>query len=377
MADDFIPVNVPQIGPEDREALAACIDSGWIGSEGPQVAAFERAIADWCGRRHGIAVSNGSAALDAAVAALDLAPGDKVILPTFTIISCAAAIVRAGLVPVPVDCDAETWTIDLPQAERAAEDPRVRAIMPVHIYGLPCDMPAILGLAARRGLKIIEDAAEAHGVTCHGRRCGGFGDLSTFSFYPNKLITTGEGGMILTDDDALAARCRGLRNLCFGPRRFVHEELGWNLRMSSLQAALGLSQFSRAEAFLARKRAIGALYDALLADAPHIRRPLATANGGLGSYWVYGVVLDDAFPLDAEAVIARLADAGIGARPFFWPMHEQPVFRRMGLFDGLRLPVAERIARRGFYLPGGLGSGDDDFRRAAAALRRILESPTR
>ncbi len=372
---DFVPVNVPCLEPRDREALAACIDDGWISSEGPLVAEFERAIAAWCGRRHAIAVSNGSAALDAAVAALRLPAGSKVILPSFTIISCAAAIVRAGLVPVAVDCDSATWTMDIAQTADAARDPAVRAIMPVHIYGLPCDMPAILEIAARHDLRIIEDAAEAHGVTCHGRACGGFGDLSTFSFYPNKLVTTGEGGMILTDDDALAETCRGLRNLCFGPRRFVHEDLGWNLRMSSLQAALGLSQFQRAERFLARKREIGALYDRLLGDAPHIRRPLAEANGGRSSYWVYGIVLDDDFPLDADAVMARLQAAGIGSRPFFWPMHEQPVFRRMGLFDGVRLPVAERIARRGLYLPGGLGTDDAGFHRAAEALRTILDSP--
>jgi perosamine synthetase len=232
-----IPVNEPLLDGNEKKYLSECIDTGWISSEGPFIRQFEEQFAQRVGRKYGIAVSNGSVAIDAAVAALEISRGDEVILPTFTIISCAAAIVRAGAVPVVVDCDPHTWNMDVSQIE-AKITPRTKAIMVVHIYGLPTDMEPVLALADKHGLKIIEDAAEMHGQTYRGLPCGSFGDISTFSFYPNKHITTGEGGMLVTDDQKLAERCRSLRNLCFQPqKRFVHEELGWNFRMTNLQAA--------------------------------------------------------------------------------------------------------------------------------------------
>ena len=273
MTETFIPVNTPLLDGNEAEYLAECIRTGWISSEGPFVKRFEEAMADVAGRRHGIAVTNGSVALDIAVYALGLEPGDEVIIPTFTIISCAAAVVRAGLVPVAVDCDTATWNMTIEGVE-AAITPRTRAIMPVHIYGLPVDLGPILELARKRGLKVIEDAAEMHGQTYRGSPCGSFGDVSTFSFYPNKHVTTGEGGMILTDDDALADRLSGLRNLCFQPQqRFIHEELGWNARMTNLQAALGVAQVERLPRTIEIKRRIGRLYDEHLADLPSLRPP--------------------------------------------------------------------------------------------------------
>jgi perosamine synthetase len=295
-----------------------------------------------------------------------------VILPTFTIISCAAAIVRAGATPVVVDCDPLTWNMDVTQIE-ARITPRTRAIMPVHIYGLPVDLDPVLEIAARNGLAVIEDAAEAIGQTYRGRLCGSFGELSTFSFYPNKHITTGEGGMIVTDDDQLADRCRSLRNLCFHPqRRFVHEELGWNLRMSNLQAAVGVAQLERLPEFVERKRAMGRRYTELLASVPGLQLPLQRTAEAENIYWVYGVVLDDAVPFDAADATRRLAAQGVATRPYFWPIHEQPVFLRMGLFDGVTCPHAERIARRGFYLPSGLALTEEQVDRAAAALLGLL-----
>jgi perosamine synthetase len=367
-----IPVNEPLLNGNERTYLAECIDTGWISSEGPFVNRLEQGMAALTGRRHGVAMTNGSAALDAAVAALGLAAGDEVILPTFTIISCAAAVVRAGAMPVVVDCDPDTWNMSVAEVERAIT-PRTRAIMPVHIYGLPVEMGPLLELARAHGLRVIEDAAEVHGQTYAGRPCGSFGDLSVFSFYPNKHITTGEGGMIVTDDDVLAERCRSLRNLCFQPqRRFVHEELGWNLRMSNLQAAVGVAQLERLPQFIERKRAMGRRYTELLANVAGIQLPLPSTECAENIYWVYGVVLDDAVPFDAVEAMQRLAGQGIGTRPFFWPMHEQPVFRRMKLFDGAKHPVAERIARRGFYLPSGLALTDDQIDQTAKAIRRLL-----
>lgn len=368
----MIPVNEPLLDGNEARYLQECIATGWISSEGPFVERFEAEMAARVGRRYGVAVTNGTAALEAAVVALGLGPGDEVILPTFTIISCAAAVVRAGATPVVVDCDPVTWNMDVGQvADRIT--PRTRAIMAVHIYGLPVDMDPLLALAERHGLRIIEDAAEMHGQTYRGRPCGSFGDLSVFSFYPNKHVTTGEGGMILTDDPALAERCRSLRNLCFQPgRRFVHEELGWNLRMSNLQAAVGVAQLERLDEFVARKRRMGRRYTELLADVPGLQLPLPATDYAENIYWVYGVVLDDALPFDAEEAMARLRRLGVGTRPFFWPMHEQPVFRRMGLFAGERHPVAERLARRGFYLPSGLALTDQQIEQAAQALQECL-----
>jgi perosamine synthetase len=211
------------------------------------------------------------------------------------------------------------------------------------------------------------------GQTYRARPCGSFGDLSTFSFYPNKHVTTGEGGMVVTDDDALAERCRSLRNLFFTPsRRFVHEELGWNFRMTNLQAALGLAQLERLDEFVGRKRRSFARYMALLADVDGIQLPVACTEYADNINWVFGVVLDDDVSFDAAVAMKRLADLGIGTRPFFWPMHEQPVFRRMGLFAGERYPQAERIARRGFYLPSGLALTDEQIVRVAEAVRQIL-----
>jgi len=368
----FIPVNEPVLDGNEKKYLAQCIDTGWISSEGPFVREFESRFAARAGRKHGVAVCNGSAALDAAAAALRLGPGDEVIMPTFTIISCASAVSRLGATPVLVDCDPATWNMD-PRAIEERITKRTRAIMVVHLYGLPVDMEPVMEIANRRGLRIIEDAAEMIGQTYRGRPCGSFGDLSTFSFYPNKHVTTGEGGMIVTDDDALAERCRSLRNLCFAPaRRFVHEELGWNFRMTNLQAAVGLAQLERLDEFVARKRHSFARYMDLLRDVRGIQLPVASTDFAENINWVFGVVLDDALSMDASDAMQRLAEQGIGTRPFFWPIHEQPVYRRMGLFAADRHPCAERIARRGFYLPSGLALTEEQMMRVAESMRRIL-----
>lgn len=369
---DFIPVNVPVLDGREKENLIECVETGWISSGGSFVREFEEGMAARVGRKHGIAVCNGSAALDVAVAALKLGPGDEVILPTFTIISCAAAIVRSGATPVVVDCDPITWNMDVDLlASRIT--PRTRAIMVVHIYGLPVDMDPVLDLAAEHDLYVIEDAAEVHGQTYKDRLCGSFGDISTFSFYPNKHITTGEGGMLVTDDDGLAERCRALRNLCFqSERRFVHEEIGWNYRMSNVQAALGVAQLERLNATVEKKRAIGRRYDELLANVPGIQRPLPATSYAKNIYWVYGLVLDDDIPFNADEARSRLGEMSIGTRPFFWPMHEQPVLRERGLFEDEHCPVAERMARRGFYIPSGLALTDRQIETVAGAIRTLL-----
>jgi len=370
--NDFIPVNEPLIGQEEKDCIADCLETGWISSEGPYVGQFEVEFAKRVGRQFGIAVANGSMALEAAVAALGIGTGDEVIMPAFTIISCAAAVVRTGAVPVVVDCEPDTWNMDVAAIETLIT-PRTRAIMAVHIYGLPVDMDALMELARRHGLLVIEDAAEAIGQTCRGRPCGSFGDISVFSFYPNKLVTTGEGGMIVTDSPALAERCRGLRNLCFIPEsRFVHEELGWNMRMSNLQAALGVGQLHRLDAHLARKIEIGHRYNERLGGIDALTLPRAGTDCADNMYWVYGLVLDDGLAMTARDAMQALGRAGIGTRPFFFPMHRQPVFRKMGLFDGISCPVAERIAVRGFYIPSGLAMTNEQVDRVADAVVKLF-----
>lgn len=369
-----VPVNEPLLDGNEEKYLCECIRTGWISSEGPFVHEFEQRFAARVGRKHAIAVSNGSVALDTAVVAAGIGAGHEVILPTFTIISCAAAIVRAGAMPVLVDSDPLTWNMDVAAVE-ARITPRTKAIMVVHIYGLPVDMDPLLALAERYGLIVIEDAAEMHGQDYRSRHCGSFGLISVFSFYPNKHITTGEGGMLVTDDDTVAEHCRSLRNLCFRPeKRFVHDELGWNFRMTNLQAAIGLAQLERLDEFVERKRAMGRSYtEAFVPLQNKLQLPLEKTDFANNIYWVYGMVLNDAVPFDAVEVMRRLGQRKIGTRPFFWPMHEQPVFQKMGLFAGESYPVAERIARRGFYVPSGMALTPEQIDYVAAAIPSVLE----
>lgn len=368
---EFIPVNEPLIAGNEGKYLARCVDSGWLSSEGPYVVEFEKKFCRHIGLAHGVMVSNGSAALELAVKALGLGVGDEVIVPAFTIISCAQAVVRAGATPVLVDSETDTWNMDTGAIE-ARITPRTKAIMAVHTYGLPVDMGAVTSLARSHGLKIIEDAAEAIGLTYAGKPCGSFGDIGIFSFYANKHVTTGEGGMVVTRDADLAERCRWYRNLCFASRRFVHDEMGWNMRPTNLQAAVGLAQLEKLEKTTQIKRRMGRRYTELLAGLDGVQLPLEATDGTENVYWVYGLVLGDGVPFDARGAMERLAEHKIGTRPFFWPMHEQPVFKKMGLFAGESHPVAERLARRGFYVPSGVALSDAQMDRVAEALIHIL-----
>jgi perosamine synthetase len=377
----FIPVNEPLLLGNEKKYLNECIETGWISSEGPFVQKFEKKFAERVNRKFGIAVCNGTAALDVAVRVLEISDGDEIIMPTFTIISCAAAIVRAGGVPILVDCEADTWNMNVNQIEEKIT-PKTKAIMAVHIYGLPVDMDPVLDLAKKYNLKIIEDAAEAIGQTYKNKPCGSFGDIGIVSFYPNKHITTGEGGMVLTNDHNLAKRCRSLRNLCFQQNsRFVHEELGFNYRMTNLQAALGLAQLERLDSFLEKKKLIGKLYTSKLKQISGLKLPLKKTPYAENLYWVYGLVLQNHTFCEAETergegggeeVMRKLQKLGVGTRPFFWPMHEQPVFRKMGLFKGEKYSVSENIARRGFYIPGGLALTVEQIDYVVKKLKEIL-----
>jgi perosamine synthetase len=368
----MIPVNEPLLNGNEKKYLNECIDTGWISSEGPFVKKFEDEFSSLCNRTHGIAVCNGTAALEIAVQALGITHGDEVILPSFTIISCTSAIIKAGAIPVLVDADESTWNMDVSQIEAKITN-KTKAILIVHIYGLTVDVDSVLELAKKYNLKVIEDAAEAHGQTYKGRPCGSFGDLSVFSFYPNKLITTGEGGMILTDNDKIAERLRSLRNLCFTSKRFVHEELGWNMRMTNLQAAIGVAQLERWKESISRKREIGKLYNELLKNELNITLPLVKTPYCDNIYWVYGIILNDN-NISAEKIMKQLADKGIGTRPFFYPMHLQPVLRNMGLFKNAHCPNSEKLYKQGFYLPSGLAITNEQIIIVSETLKQILKN---
>ncbi len=349
----MIPVNEPSLGDKEFQYAAECLKTGWISSAGKFIGDFEERWAEYCGMKYGVAVSNGTAALQVAIGCLGLKPGDEVIMPTFTIISCALAAIYNGVEPVLVDADPGTWTMDVSQIESKITS-RTKAIMPVHIYGHPCDMESIWELAKKYNLFVIEDAAEAHGAEYKGKRCGGLGDISCFSFYANKIITTGEGGMVLTNNEEFAEKARSLRNLCFRQdRRFYHTELGHNFRMTNIQAAIGLAQLERVDELVQKKRWIGQIYNERLDNVPGLILPVEE-SWAKNVYWMYAVVLEENIGMEAIEFMERLREHGIDTRPFFLGIHEQPVFNQMGLFKDERYPVAEMIARKGLYLPSGL-----------------------
>jgi perosamine synthetase len=376
----MIPVNEPMLAEEDFTALQDTFRSGWISSAGKYVDEFENAWAAYCGSSYGIAVSNGTTALQVAVEAVGIGAGDEVIMPTFTIISCASAVVRAGGKPVLVDSDPVDWCMNVEQIA-AAVTPRTKAIMVVHIYGHPVDMDPIMALAAKHGLVVIEDAAEVHGAqylsgretdTAIWKKCGGIGHISTFSFFANKLITTGEGGMVVTNNPEFATKARGLRNLCFrSDRRFLHTEHGHQFRLTNMQAALGVGQVRRIESIVERKRWMAAEYTRRLIDLPQLQLPMEHP-WARSVFWVYGMVLADDVSFDATEFAHRLKVLGVETRPFFLGMHEQPVFQDMGLFKGENHPVSERIARRGLYVPSGLALTLDQIDRVSDAVHSAL-----
>ena len=369
----MILVNEPLIGEKEFEYVRECLRTGWISSGGKFIKQFEEKFAFYIGMKYGIAVNNGTNALILALRVLDLPAGSEVVMPTFTIISCVLACIYNNLKPVLVDCNPDTWNMDVGQIEEKITG-KTKAIMVVHIYGHPVDMDLVAEIAEKHNLHIIEDAAEAIGAEYKGQKCGSFGDVSCFSFYANKTITTGEGGMVLTNDDELAEKLRRLRNLGFIPqRRFYHEELGYNFRMTNIQAAIGLAQLERIEEHINIKRKTGKLYTELLKNIYYLQLPVEK-EWAKNIYWMYGVVLDEKRAINAEEFGRKLLEQGIQTRPFFLGMHEQPVFHRMGLFVDEHYPVTERIAKQGLYLPSGLTLKEEEIKEITKAIEKIFEN---
>ncbi len=367
--EEPIPVSRPFLWGNELASIEAALKSGWISSQGPVVEAFEQEFGRHVGRRHAVAVCNGTAAVHLALAALGVGPGDEVILPDFCMIAPVFAVLYCGAVPVPVDID-ETWNLD-PEGVAAAITPRTRAILVVHNYGHPADMQAIAEIADRHGIPLIEDAAEALGAAVVGRPAGSFGKIACYSFYANKLITTGEGGMLVCDDAELSRRARWKRSMCFGAdneSRFVHEEIGFNYRLTSLQAAVGLAQLEHIEEALRRKLDIAARYHDLLAGTPGLTLPRA-APWASHAYWVYGVLVEKAFGVPRRELQRRLAEKGIETRRFFSPVHEQPIFGEPSASRAF--PRSRAISETGLYLPSFVGMTESEVDRVSDTIRMI------
>jgi perosamine synthetase len=371
LADDtyvnsFIPVSRPHIWGEEKAKLCEAIDSGWISSRGPFLDQFEARFAERIGIAHGVAASSGTAAVHLALSVLDLVAGDEVIVPDFTMISPILAVLACGAVPVPVDAD-DTWNMDPDEIERALT-PRTRAIVVVHTYGHPARIDRIMDIARRHDLRVVEDAAEALGAKAFGTEVGSFGHLAIFSFYANKFLTTGEGGMVVTNDAGLCERLRAKRNLCFGPdeeSRFIHREIGFNYRMTNLQAAMGLVQLQHLDEAIDAKVSIARHYNQLLRDVPGITLPPNSA-WGRNVYWVYGILIEPPFGRDRRWVQDNLKAEGVETRRFFHPLHQQPIMSQFGIRRSYHRSV--ELADRGLYLPSYVGMNAADVQRVSECL---------
>jgi len=347
----IIPVCEPSLNGNELRYVTRCIETNWISSVGKYIPEFEEAFSRCCDASYGVACANGTVALHLALATLGIGPGDEVIIPTFTMVATANAVSYTGATPVLVDSEPKTWNMDVGQVESKVT-PRTKAVIPVHTYGHPVDMDPLREIAERHGLYVVEDAAEAHGARYKGKRAGSLGHVAAFSFYGNKILTTGEGGMLTTDDPEIAKVARKLRDHAFSEdRHFWHKYMGFNYRMTNLQAAVGLAQTERFEELVGAKRENARYYTRLLKEVEGITSP-PEEEWAENVFWMYGVLVEDGFGISRDELRRRLAKRGIETRTFFIPMHVQPVYYEM--FKGQRYPVAENLCRRGFYLPSAV-----------------------
>jgi perosamine synthetase len=368
----MIRVSEPVVTDADIRSVVEVLKQGFLSGESPPIEAFEKQVASATNRRCAVAVSSGSAALDVLWSTTGIGPGDEVIVPSFSIASTIFQIVRAGATPVFVDVDRGTWNTT-PEQIRMAISSRTRAVLAVHTYGLPVDMPQVLQLSSLQDIPVYEDAAEAHGLLIGGRLAGSFGKASILSFYANKNVSSGEGGMLLTNDEATAAEARSLRNLSFSrEQRFVHHRMGWNYRMSALQAALGASQFGRLDETIAKRRLIGEWYRDRLEDLEELDLATPKTHLGLNDYWVFGTVLNESAKVSRQQVVDRLLAKGVETRPFFHPLHQQPFLSDSPHVRASNLAVTEFIGARGFYLPNGLAISESTIDKICSILRGAL-----
>lgn len=372
----MIPVFEPVIGDEEINEVVSAMRRGEIsGTFGRALDEFEQQFASYCGCRYGVAVSSGTTALHLAVAAAGIGPGDEVLISASTNIATALAVVHNGAIPVPVDSEPMTWNLDLDLIESLIT-PRTRAVIPVHLYGHPVDMVRLCDIARRHNLIVIEDCAESHGATCHGQMTGSFGHLGCFSFYANKIITTGEGGMVVTNDAGLAERLRLLRNLAFTKPRFRHELLGYNFRMTALQAAIGLAQLRKINSIIKEKRRVAESYSRRLRSVPGLQLP-AELDWAFNVYWMYAIVVKPEFRLSRDDLARQLAADGIETRTFFCPMNQQPCLQRLPGFRQTPCPVADELWTGGLYLPSTPTLSEETIASIADSIHRAAGSACR
>lgn len=358
----FIPVCEPLLLGKELEYVGEAVKTGWISSVGKYVAAFEQAFAAYCGAKHGIAVCNGTVALHLALTALGIGKGDEVIIPDFTMIASAFAVCYTGATPVFVDADIATWNLR-PDLVEHKINKNTKAVMAVHVFGNPCDMSAIQAICDKHGLVLIEDAAEAHGATCNGIKTGALSRIAAFSFYANKNLTTGEGGIVVTSDDALAQRCRYFKNMCFnmdGPRNYLHDDIGFNYRMSNMHAAVGLAQTECADELKTLRQTHGKHYRERLALIPGIQLQQDQENAE-NVFWMNGIVVRPEYGRTRDALMRHLKENEIDTRLFFNGMHRQPSLAKYGCDCTGAYPVSDLLADNGFYLPSGSGLTEDQI----------------
>ena len=367
----FIPVSKPFITSENVRAVNRVIKNGWISSDGPEVSLFEKKFSKKINRKFSVAVSNGTAALEIAIKALGIKKDDEVLIPNFTIISNAISVIRQNAKPIPVDCDLETWNMKIQDIEKKINK-KTKALMITHIYSFANDMDKIIKICKKNKIYLIEDAAEVIGLNYKKKPCGSFGDISTFSFYANKQITTGEGGMVSTNNPILYKKCKSLRNLCFGSKnRFNHDDLGWNYRMTNIQAALGVSQLDSLNKIVKEKMLIGKHYYKQLSKNKSIYMTPPKISFSKNIYWVVGILVKNKKIL-ASRIIKKLNAHGIGARPFFWPMNEQNILRKMKIFKKKKYPNSHYLSRYGFYIPSFLGIKKSEMNYVISIINKFI-----
>lgn len=368
----FIPVCEPMLAGNELKYVTEAVSTGWISSSGKYVNEFEKQFAEYCGCQYGIACCNGTIALHLALIGLGIGKGDEVILPTFTMIASAFAVCYTGAKPVFVDADKDTWNIDVKKIEEKIT-PRTKAIMPVHIFGKMCDMDAIKALAEKYNLYILEDAAEAHGATYHGKKSGSFSDMAAFSFFANKNITTGEGGMVVTNDKEVYDRARYFKNVCFpldGPRNYQHEDIGYNYRMSNVVAAIGLAQVEKADDYKAMRIHNHELYKKYLADVPGIIFQSDSAEGCEDVCWMNTIVVDPSmYGHTKDELIEYLKENEIDTRLLFTGMHKQKAMLDYGCDCTGEYPVCEWLTENGFYLPSGSNLTEEQIKFICGVIK--------
>ena len=370
----FIPVSKPLITKKDADNVHKTLKEGWISSEGPKVKKFEKKFSKLVDRKFSISVANGTAALEIAIKAIGIKKDDEVIIPNFTIISNALAVIRQNAKPVLVDCDLDNWNMKISDIEKKITK-KTKAIIATHIYNFPLDIERIVKICKKNKILLIEDAAEVIGQKYKNKVCGSFGDISTFSFYANKQITTGEGGMISTNNKKINLKCKSLRNLCFGTKnRFNHDDLGWNYRLSNIQAALGLSQLERIKKIFKTKEQIGKKYYSILSKNLNLQILKPTCSFAKNIYWVVGIVIKNKkLKIDAIELAKRLIGFGIQTRPFFWPMNKQKALLDLGLFKKQSYPNSEFLSKYGLYVPASLDITNKEINFVCNKINQILK----